>query len=105
MRAIDRRLSKLEDKLGITNELFLMVLSDAVKRGLEGDTCVEILRDGGFLPTGGVAMVDLTEIPGGLTAEEAKRFVRENGARICGSRAAPTPSGSEMKRRFDVRLD
>jgi|HubBroStandDraft_6_1064221.scaffolds.fasta_scaffold218943_4 hypothetical protein len=84
MKAIDRRLSKLEDQLGLTKELFLVVLSDAGKRGLDDDTCVEILRDGGLLP-GGVATVDLTQIPTGLNAEETKRFVRDNGARICGS--------------------
>lgn len=86
MKAIDRRLSKLENQLRLTKELFLVVLSDAGKRGLYDDTCVDILRDGGFLPTGGVATVDLTQIPGGLNAEETKRFVRENGAKICGSR-------------------
>jgi hypothetical protein len=86
MKAIDRLLSKLEDRLGLTKNLFLVVLSDAVKRGLDDDTCVDILRDGGFLPTGGVATVDLTQVPGGLNAEETKRFVRENGPQICGSR-------------------
>jgi hypothetical protein len=86
MKGIDRRISKLEDRLGVKKELFLVVLSDSVKRGLDNDTCVEILRDGGFLPDGGVATVDLTQIPGGLNAEETKRFVRENGAKICGSR-------------------
>jgi hypothetical protein len=86
MKAIDRRLSKLEDRLGLKKELFMVVLSDSEKRGLDSDTCVEILRECGFLPVGGTALVDLTQIPGGLNAEETKRFVRENGAKICGSR-------------------
>jgi hypothetical protein len=86
MKAIDRRLSKLEDRLGLTKQLFLVVLSDAGKRGLDDDTCVDILRDVGLLPAGGVATVDLTQIPDGLNAEETRRFVQENGAKIRGSR-------------------
>lgn len=105
MKTFDKRLSKLEDKLGVTKELFLVVLSDAGRRGLDDDTCVRILREGRLLPAGGVAMVDLTQIPIGLNAEETKRFVRQNGAEICRPRAAQTPAGSEVKRRFDVRLD
>jgi hypothetical protein len=99
MKAIDRRLSKLEDRLGLTKELLLVVLSDARKRGLDNDTCVEILRDGGFLPTGGVATVDLTQIPSGLNAEKTKRFVRENSARISGScrMQGPAPERFEIK--------
>src|SRR6266852_397873 len=93
MRGIDRRISKLEERLGLTKDLFLVILSDAVKRRLDDDTCVDILRDGGFLPAGGVATVDLTEIPGGLNAEETKRFVRENGTQICGSRVGGPGTG------------
>jgi hypothetical protein len=93
MKAIDRRLSKLEDRLVLSKELFLVVLSDAVKRGLDDDTCVDILRDGGFLPAGGVATVESTQIPGGPNAEETKRFVRENGTQICGSRVGGPGTG------------
>jgi hypothetical protein len=102
MKSIDRRLSKLEDRLGLTKELFLVVLSDAGKRGLDDDTCIEILRDGGFLPAGGVATVDLTQIPEGQNAEETKRFVRENGARICGSCRVGLP-GMEVDARTSPR--
>ena len=34
MKSIDRRLSKLEDWLGVRGDLFLVVLSDAGRRGL-----------------------------------------------------------------------
>jgi hypothetical protein len=113
MKAIDRRLSKLEERLGLTQELFLVVLSYAGKPGLDDDTCVDLLRDGGFLPTGGVATVDLTQIPGGLNAEETKRFVRENGAKICGSRVggasmegdAESSLRSAVPAEFKVELD
>ena len=30
-------------------------------------------------------MVDLTQIPSGLNANETEKFVRENGSRICSS--------------------
>jgi hypothetical protein len=102
MKAIDRRLSKLEDRLGLTKELFLVVLSDAGKRGIDDDTCIEILRAGGFLSAGGVVTVDLTQIPSGLNAEETKRFVRENGARISGPRRIGEP-GMEIDSRTSPR--
>jgi hypothetical protein len=104
MKGIDRRLSNLEDQLGLTKERFLVVLSDAGKRGLDNDTCVEILRDSGFLSASGVVLVNLRQIPVGLNAKDTETFVRQNGAEICGSGAAQTPVGSEVKRRFDVRL-
>ena len=84
MKNIYGRLSKLEDRLGVAG-LFLVVLSDAGRRGLEGDACVEILREGAFLPGAGVALVDLSQIPVALSAKETEEFVRANGARICGS--------------------
>ena len=112
MKAIDRRLSKLEERLGLTQELFLVVLSYAGKPGLDDDTCVEILRDGGFLPTGGVATVDLTQIPTGLNAVDTKRFVRENGAKICSSRVGGPGTAGDAGRlgfavpaEFEVELD
>jgi hypothetical protein len=105
MKSIARRLSKLENPTGLTKELFLVVLSDAGRRSLDDDTCVRILHEGEFLPAGGVVMVDLAQIPVGLNTEETKRFVRQNGAEICRSRAAQTPAGSEVKGRFNVRLD
>ena len=105
MKSIARRLSKLENPLGLTKDLFLVVLSDAGRRSLEDEACIRILREGGFLPARGVAMVDLAQIPVGLNAEETKRFVRQNGAAICGSRATQTPGSSPVKERFDVRLN
>jgi len=87
MKSIDRRLGKLEDRLGIaTNRSrVVVVMSDLIGRGLDDDTCLQILREGGFLPAGDVATVDLCEIPGGLSAKETETFIRENGAKICSS--------------------
>ena len=85
MKSIDRRLYKLEGWLGVSGDLLLVVLSDAGRRGLDGDVCVEILHEGAFLPGVGVALVDLSQIQVALSAKETEEFVRVNSARICGS--------------------
>jgi hypothetical protein len=88
MKSIQGRLSKLEHRFGIADdrERFIVILDGAGStRALSNDRCIQILDEAGLLPTGGVATVDLTQIPTGLNAEETKRFVRDNGARICGS--------------------
>ena len=87
MKSIDRRLGRLEVKLGIATNRpsVVVVMSDLIGRGLDDDTCLQILREGGFPPADAVATVDLCEIPGGLSAEETERLIRENGAKICGS--------------------
>jgi len=86
MKSIEQRLGKLEDRLGITTNRprVVVIMSDLVGRGLDDDTCLQILREGGFPPAGDVATVDLCEIPGRLSAEETETFIRENGAKICG---------------------
>ena len=104
MKNIYGRLSKLEDRLGVRGDLFLVVLSDAGTRGLDEDTCVQILREGGFIPASGVATVDLTLVPAGPSAEEVRRFLRENGSRICGSHIAHNPTSSEVNTAFRVHL-
>jgi pseudouridine-5'-phosphate glycosidase len=47
---------------------------------------MQILEECGFLPAIGV--VNIGAIPGGLSAEELERFLREDGAQIC----SPQPS-------------
>jgi hypothetical protein len=42
-------------------------------------------------------MVDLSQIPRGLSSKEAERFVRENGARICGRRGAQNLGGPKVE--------
>jgi len=78
-------------------------MSDLVGRGLDDDTCLQILREGGFPPANAVSTVDLCEIPGGLSAKETERFVRENGAKICGIGIAQsqgsTVNGESVPRR------
>ena len=91
MKTFERRLNKLENRLGVSDNIrrFLVVVEDAGRKlGLDNDTCIQILDEGGFLPTSGVVLVDLHDIPSGLSAEETKRFLREHGATICGPRGA-----------------
>jgi hypothetical protein len=63
---------------------------------LDVDTCLQILRECGFLPTvnsNGLRVVALYSVPKRLSAEETERFLREKGAEICGSRGAQNHSG------------
>jgi hypothetical protein len=91
VRTIARRLQKLERGFGLgpETETLLMVVT-AADRGLalDQDRCIQILRECGLLPTGPVGVVNLGQIPDGLNAEELKRFLREDGAEICGLRSA-----------------
>jgi hypothetical protein len=104
MRAVDTRLSKLEQRFGIarTTPRYLIILNHRLDDpelgpGPAGDTYIKILDEAGFLPTGGFGMVDLDRIPRGLSAKEAERFVRENGAEICGRRGAQNPGGPRFE--------
>ena len=88
MNAISRRLGKLENRMGLEAEPLLMVMTRAnVCLALDTDTCIGILRESGHLPKGGIVSVYLGNIPDGLNAEETERFLRENGAQICGPKA------------------
>jgi hypothetical protein len=86
MKSIDGRLSKLEHRLGIAGSgpryLITLIEGDA---GPAQDAYLKILDEAGFFPATGSYMVDFTLIPRGLNAKEAEKFVRENGALICGS--------------------
>jgi hypothetical protein len=42
-------------------------------------------------------MVDFSQIPRGLSGQEAERFVRENGAKICGRRRAQNPGEPKLQ--------
>ena len=87
MRAIDGRLSKLEQRFGIagTAPRYLIILNDGELAHTEdADIYINILDEAGFLHTAGFGMVDFSQIPRGLSSKEAERFVRENGAKICG---------------------
>ena len=100
MRTIARRLQRLEKGFGLgpESEQLLLVVT-AAGRGLALDQvrCIEILRECGFLPTGTLGLANFGKIPDGLYTKETERFLREQGAEICGFRGAQDlgePSGA-----------
>jgi hypothetical protein len=86
MKAINKRILRLEDRLSPGELPYLVVVCKAGSEGvLDTDRCIEILRENGFLSTGsGFAVVRLLDVPDHLGAEELKMFLRENGARTRG---------------------
>ena len=86
MKSIDGRLNKLENRFGISKSrpMLVLIVGDGRERGLDDDTCVQILHESGFPPAGQSGIINLCQIPAGLNAKETERFVRENGAKICG---------------------
>jgi len=83
MKAISKRLCKLEGRFGLgpeTEQLLWVACRAGWGLALDQDRCIQILRESGFLPTGPVGLVNLSQIPDGLNAEELERFLREDGA-------------------------
>jgi hypothetical protein len=65
---------------------------------LDRETCIQILDEGGFLRKRGYMSVNLGLVPDGLSAEETKRFILENGAKICPAGAwGPGAPGKEIR--------
>jgi hypothetical protein len=89
MNALTWRVRRLENQFAPAHgKRFLLVVFHAGwGRALDQDTCIEILGECGFLPTGTLGLVNFGKIPKGLNAKETERFLREQGAEICGSRA------------------
>jgi|SRR5580658_10545166 hypothetical protein len=87
-KTVTRRIDKLEDRLGLAAgkpKLLLIASAAGRRQALDVDTCVDILRECGFLPTGpGIGLVNLLHLPEDLTAQELERFLREHGPEICG---------------------
>ena len=99
IRAIERedieaRVSELEQAAELTKAGGKTVTRRIVRSNagwglaLDRDACIQILGECGFLPTGSLGLVNLSEIPDGLNVEETEKFLRENAAEICGSRRA-----------------
>jgi len=99
MKRFDSRLRALETRLGVSNAQprTLYIVSRIVQRlGLDQDTCIQILDEGGFLRKRGYMSVTLGLVPDGLSAQETKRFLLENGAKICPAGAwGPGAPGKE----------
>jgi hypothetical protein len=73
MKAVGRRLDRLEDRLAPQGKKpFLIVVTDAAQKlALDSSVCLQILREAGHLDTTSVrCVVDLGCIPDGLNAAE-----------------------------------
>jgi hypothetical protein len=88
MKAIDSRIRRLQSRLcpdsGQPQHFWIAVLAGA-EFALDQDRCIEILREGGFLPSTRFGVLHFCGIPDGLNAKELERYLRRNGARICGT--------------------
>lgn len=91
MKTVSKRLQNLEEKFGVSEKpqlLFVLRLS-ANRDALDSKTCSQILREGGFLTPRPPGLLNLLDLPAGLNPEETKRYLLENGDKICGR----TPRG------------
>jgi len=86
MKTILKRVGRLEDRFGSANgkpQVLFIIHSAGWGLALDGDTCLQILRDTRSLSTGPTGLVNLCEVPDGLNADETQRFLREHAAEIC----------------------
>ena len=82
MKAIERRLNRLEDRLAPQGKkpLLIVVTDAAQKLALDSDRCVQILREAGRIDSASpISVVDLGCIPDGLNAAGLERYLRECG--------------------------
>src|SRR5450432_3285124 len=85
MKTIDNRVRKLENRF--CNEKFQRLwVACLVGWGLalDQDRCIEILGECGFLPTARFGVVNLCQIPDGLSAKELEMYLRKHGAETHG---------------------
>jgi hypothetical protein len=100
MKAISKRLGKLENRFGLgpeTEPILLVLCQAGWGLALDKDRCIQIIRECGFLPIGPVGLVNLCQIPDGLNATELERYLRENGAETRGFRGAQNHGGQRAQ--------
>jgi hypothetical protein len=79
MKNLGGRLRKLEDRLGVTNEprLLPFLMREGVEVSQEsGDVCLRILDELGLLAA--CPLVNLLNVPSGLSPQEMEIWAREN---------------------------
>ena len=90
MKSIVRRIDQLEQRFGTAEgcKPVRMILCRATQDEADVDRWMEILGECGYLRTtgGGIQMVKICDVPDGLDASETEKYIRENGAALCGSR-------------------
>jgi hypothetical protein len=108
MRSIERRVHKLEDRLGVTNsqpELNLWVFKSGTQlTQAHRDICRRVLDELGFADC---RVLNLGNMPYRLSVQDMERFVRENAAKIClrspvTDTSVPRVSPSSRWKTFDL---
>ena len=86
MKTIYRRLQRLEEPLRLAQQecRVYTVRFPNQELALDTDTCLQILRECGYVPKSRFAVADFAEIPDGLNAKETEIFLREHGAELFG---------------------
>jgi hypothetical protein len=111
MEAIDRRIRRLQQQLcpdeGQPQGIWVAVIYGQ-QFALDRDRCIDILRECGFLPKTRFAVLGFWGIPDGLNAVELEKYLRTNGAQICGTGqpqitpSAPIPADGTWPRHAQV---
>ena len=90
MRAVVRRLDRVEERFGYANgnlkKGLQIVCTRADRRmALDAEACMQVLEECGHLPTGkAMTVVMLAKIPDGLDADQTRKYLRVHGAALCG---------------------
>ena len=83
MKSVRQRIDRLEDRLApqATNQILIVVADAAQKLALDGDSCVQILREAGRIDSASpISVVDLGYIPDGLNVAELERTFASSAA-------------------------
>ena len=98
MKAITNRIRRLQQQLcpdqGQEQRIWVVSIHGQ-EFALDNNRCVEIPRECGFLPPTRWLVLYFGGIPDSLNAKELERYLRKNGAQICGTnrdheRSAPS---------------
>jgi hypothetical protein len=96
MTKLMRRLQQLEQRASVGDKptTYLILKHAGHTFALDGDRCIEILAETGYLPVGPVfASLDFSKIPHGLSPEALERHLREHAAEIC-----PRPAPAQWRK-------
>jgi hypothetical protein len=88
MRAIGSRIRRLQRQLCPNHgqkPRFWSTTLPGQKLALDLDACEAILGECGFLPAVRFGVLNFMDIPDGLNPKELEKYLRKNGAQICGT--------------------
>jgi hypothetical protein len=94
MTNLQRRIERLERPPGAAAQtgLRLIMMQAGATFAMDVDRCVEVLVECGFLCAGpGISMLNLLDVPHGLSAQELECYLREHGVEICNLKGRSAP--------------